>query len=142
MAAVKDARTVSAGFGNQVDYYRVIYDIAADGGAIGALDLLTASGKLVIVHAHMKVLSAVTASGSATVKWGVTGDDDRFANTTQGAKANLTSGAVILPLALEGTPNVIATPHCLADGEKVLMTIGTDTLLTGKIEFVIGVLKP
>lgn len=142
MAAVENAATVGAGFGNQVEYVRVIYDFAKDGGNTGALDLFTAEDGLVIVHAHARVITACTSGGSATVKWGPVADDDRFMNTTQGAVASLTEGAVILPVAVEGTPNVIATPYSIAAAAKLVMTIGTAALTAGKIEFVIGYLKP
>lgn len=142
MAAVVDARTVTPGFGNALELVRVEYDFAKDGGATGALDLLTATSAMVVVAAWLTVKTTCTSGGSATVKVGVTGDDDRFVNTTQGAVANLTALATIIPPALEGTPNVIATPVALAAGEKVLMTIGTAALTAGKFEVVLVLAKP
>lgn len=142
MTAVAAAKTIYAPMTGQVDEYRVVYDFAADAGATGALDLFTAGdANLVITHAHCTVKTACTSGGSATVKWGVTGDDDRFANTTQGAVASLTAGATIIPPALEGTPNVLPMPYKLASGDKCLMTIGTAALTAGKIEFVLRVMK-
>ena len=142
MAAVQNAATVAGGFGNQVEYTRVVYDFAVDGGATGALDLFNADGGIVIVHAHAKVLTACTSGGSATVKWGPAADDDRFMTTTQGAVASLTANAVIVPAVVDGTPNVVATPYSLADTAKLVMTIGTAALTAGKIEFTIGYIKP
>ena len=143
MAAILSHLSVAPGLGNQVEYRRFIWDIAAgDAGAAAAYDIMTADGALIIVHAHAKVLASVSTGSSPTIKWGITGDDDRFMNTTQGAAANLTTGAVVVPPALEGTPNVIATPVYLASAAKVLMTIGTATITAGKIEFVLGLLKP
>lgn len=142
MAAVVGAKTVSPAFGNQVQYEKIVYDFAVDGGATGALDVLTAAtGGLLIVHAHAVVLTACTSGGSATVKFGPSADDDRFINTTQGAVASLTANAVIVPPALEGTPNVIATPYYLAAAAKLVMTIGTAALTAGKIEFTIGYVR-
>lgn len=142
MAAIVNAATSAPGFGNQVEYTRVTYDFAADGGATGALDLVTAgSGGIVIVDARLVVKTACTSGGSATLKWGPSADDDRFCNTTQGAVASLTAGAVIVPPALEGTPNVIACPYYLAAASKLIMTIGTAALTAGKVEFVIGYIK-
>ena len=125
MTALRDSRTVSAPFGSEVKEYRLRYDFSKDAGAVGALDILTASGKLVVVEAWLTVKTAATSAGAATVKWGVTGTDNKFANVTQGAVANLTANATILPLAIEGTPNDLPLPTVLADGDKVLMTIGT-----------------
>jgi hypothetical protein len=143
MAAIVNAATVGGGFGNQVNYARVTYDFAVDAGATGALDLFTAgSGGVVIVDARAVVKTTCTSAGSATVKWGEATDDDRFMNTTQGAVASLTANAVIVPPALEGTPNVIATPYYLPAAGKLTMTIGTAALTAGKIEFVIGYMKP
>lgn len=142
MAAVTNHQTVGNLFDGKIETFRVVYDYAVDGGATGALDLLTAStGGLLIHAAYLKVVTLCASTGSATVKWGPSTDDDRFANTTQGAVANLTAGAVIVPLALEGTPNVIATPFYLAAAGKLTMTIGTEVLSAGKIEFVIHASK-
>jgi hypothetical protein len=142
MAAIVNEATVGGGFGNQINYARVTYDFAVDGGATGALDLFTAgAGGVVILDARLVVKTAATSAGSATLKWGPSADDDRFCNTTQGAVASLTLGAVIVPPALEGTPNVIATPYYLAAASKLIMTIGTAALTAGKVEFVIGYMK-
>ena len=133
---------------------RVRYDFAVDGGAQGALDILEADGPIIITDFHMIVVTAGTSDGSATVKVGVTGDDDSFVKTTEGAVASLTANALFkakpeLTLTLsEGTPNTVSAyainqrvPHRLADGEKVLMTIGTADLTAGVFDFVIGVMK-
>ena len=143
MAALKSHRTVGQDFGNKVEYRRFVYDFAEDGGATGALDIMTAEDDLVMVHAHATVKTACTSDGSATLIWGIeTVDTDEFCNTTQGAVANLTAGAVIVPPVVEGTPNVFALPQKLASGGKLIMTIGTAALTAGKIEFVVGLLKP
>lgn len=141
MAVLKDARTDAPGFGNQVEYVRYTYDFAVDGGAATFYDILTASQRMVIVSAHATVKTTCTSGGSATVIWGVTGNTNRFMNTTQGAVASLTAGSTIVPVAVEGTPNVLPTPCVLPSGDKVLMTIGTAALTAGKIEFVIGLMK-
>lgn len=143
MAAVKGAVTVAPPFNNHEDIIRVTYDFAKDGGATGALDLLTADGPLLITGAWLTVKTTCTSGGSATVIWGISGvDTDAFCTTTQGAVANLTAGSTILPLLVEGTPNVINCPIVLADAGKLIMTIGTATLTAGKIEFCVKVAKP
>jgi len=141
MTAIKDTRSLDAGFNNAVELKRFVYDFTKDGGATGALDICTFADAAVIVAAWATVKTTATSGGSATVKWGITGDDDRFCDTTQGAVANLTAAATIVPPAVEGTPNVIATPVKVAAGDKALMTIGTAALTAGKIEFVLVVAK-
>jgi hypothetical protein len=142
MAAIKAHRTITAPFSNERAVYRLRYDFAKDGGATGALDIATASGALIVTHFHSRVVTACTSGGSATLKVGVTGDDDRFANTTQGAVASLTADAVVVPPALEGTPNVLPTPYKMASGDKILQTIGTAALTAGVVEYVIEVMAP
>lgn len=141
MAALAGTKKVGKAFTNQEVIERVVYDFAVDGGATGALDVFTADADVVVTHFHTKVLTAATSGGSATLKVGVTGDDDRFVTTTQGAVASLTAGAVIVPVTVEGTPNVLATPVKLASGEKVLQTIGTAALTAGKVEYTIKYIK-
>ena len=141
MTAVAQAKTVGPTFTNAEEVVRVIYDFSVDGGATGALDLFTAGADIVITHAHATVKTTCTSGGSATVKWGVTGSDALFANTTQGAVASLTAGAVVVPPAVEGTPNALPLPVKVASGNKALMTIGTAALTAGKIEFCIKYVK-
>lgn len=141
MTAVVNAATSGATFGNAEETVRVVYDFAVDGGATGALTLLTASDAMVITHAHATVKTACTSGGSATVKWGTNGTDNLFMSVTQGAVANLTAAATILPVAVEGTPNVLALPAKLAAAGSLVMTIGTAALTAGKIEFVIRYIK-
>jgi len=143
MANIVNHKTVYGAASNIVEYRTFLWDVAnGDVGTAAAYNICTAGETLIIVHAHLKVLTLVSTGSSPTIKWGVTGDDDRFCNATQGAAASLTAGAVVLPLALEGTPNVIATPYKIAAADNVLMTIGTATITTGKIIFTVGFLKP
>lgn len=141
MAAIKDTKKVAPTFSNAMEIVRAKYDFAKDAGATGVLDIFEAAADIVITHFSLTVKKACTSGGSATVKVGVTGSDARFANTTQGAVANLTLGAVIVPPAVEGTPNVLPLPVKLASGEKVLMTIGTAALTAGEIEYCIGYVR-
>lgn len=141
MAAVKDAKTIGPAFTNAEEVVRVTYDFAKDAGAVGALDLFTAEGSVAITYFHAYVVTACTSGGSATVKVGKTGDDDLMFGTTTGAVASLTAGAFIKPDVVEGTPNVVALPTILTDGQKLLQTIGTAALTAGKIEYVIKYVK-
>jgi len=136
MTAVADAKTVSAPFSNTMDYVRVTWDYAVDGGATGALDLLTAGEALVIKSFHAYVKTTVTTSATGTIQVGVaSGDDDACMTAVQGAAASLTAGVTV--------PHVSTTcPVSLASGGKMQMTIGTGALTAGKVQFVFGVMKP
>lgn len=144
MATLKAHKSAGAGFGNEIEVRRIVFEVGAklDSGSTGALDILTATEALMVVGFWSKVITSGVSSGSATLKVGVTGDDDRFMNTTQGAVAELDAGAVIIPPALEGTPNVLPVPVKLAAGDKILQTIGTEAMTVCKIEYVILLMKP
>lgn len=143
MAALKNHQTAGRGFGNSLEWRRVTWDFAKDGGGTGALDILTADSAIIIAHAHLKVLTACTSGGSATLIWGVSGGDtDIFCNATQGAVANLTANAIILPPVVEGTPNVLPNPMTLAASGKLIMTIATAAMTAGKIEFAVAFYTP
>lgn len=140
MAAVKDYKTVNGGFGNQKSIVKVVYDFSKDAGATGALDLLVASGDMVITSFHAKVLTTCTSGGSATIDVGVSGGDtdillDGF------AVASMTAGALIMPTIVEGTPNVMPMPLKLASGGKIIQTIGVAAFTAGKVEYVFEVMK-
>lgn len=141
MASVAKHKSIGPAFQKEEEVVRVVYDFSADGGATGALDLFTASVDCIITHFSAVVKTAATSGGSATLKVGITGDDDLFMTTTQGAVASLTLGAAILPAPVltEGTPNTIVMPLPvkLASGAKVLQTIGTAALTAGKVEYVL-----
>lgn len=141
MAAVKGAKTIGATFSNEEVVERVIYDFALDAGATGALDLFTAGADLVLTHFSFTVKTAATSGGSATLAVGITGSTSLFSTVTQGAVANLTLGTVIFPAVVEGAPNVLALPAKLASGAKILQTIGTATLLTGKVEYCVKYIR-
>lgn len=135
MAAIRDNRTIYAPFSNAVELVKATYDFAADGGATGALDVLTAGAALVICGFWANVKTAVLSSGSATVIAGITGSTSLFFGATTGAKANLTLAKFLQADTVEGTPNVVALPAKLASADKILQTIGTAALTAGKIEY-------
>lgn len=141
MAALAKRKYLGNLFGNEKEVVRVRYDFSVDAGATGALDIFEASADVIITGFASVVKTAGTSGGSATLKVGITGDDDAFMTTTQGAVASLTLGAVILPPAVEGTPNVLPLPVKLASGAKVLQTIGTAALTAGVVEYVIEYMR-
>lgn len=145
MAALKKHQTVYAPMSGDEEEIRIEYDFAEDAGATGALDIATAGEDLILVSAHARVLEACTSEGSATLEWGDEDNDDRFANTTQGAVANLTKDAVIFPIVpASGEAESIAppVPFKLASGKKLVQTIGTAALTAGKVQYVIRVRRP
>lgn len=145
MAALVGYKKIGQEFKKKEEVVRVVYDFAKDGGATGALDIFEATADCLITHFSACVKTAATSGGSATLKVGITSDDDVFMTTTQGAVASLTLGAAILPIPVltEGTPNTIAMPLPvkLASGAKVLQTIGTAALTAGKVEYLLKYMK-
>lgn len=135
MAALVDKKIVSAPFSNESSYVRVTYDFEADGGATGALDVLEAEGELIVKSYHAVVKTAVSTSGSPTLMVGISGGDtDAVMTTTIGAAANLdTAGKVV------GEASTM--PIRLADGGKLIQTIGTAAYTQGKIEYVFELMK-
>lgn len=145
MATVAKHKTIGTVFSNEMVTERVVYDFSVDAGATGALDIFTAGADIVLTGFHAYVKTTATSGGSATLKVGVTGDDDLFMTTTEGAVANLTANAVLQakPVLAEGTPNTVTWPfpRRLASGDKILQTIGTAALTAGKVEYVLQYVK-
>lgn len=131
MASVTDAKTGGPGFENQVEYHRVVYDFAADGGGVASKDLFTCDKSCAIVSAVVHVLTACTSGGSATVEIGTTDDANAIMTTTTGAVANLVA---------DFTTGGAALPAWLDASDKVVMTIGTAALTAGKLEVIMGLL--
>jgi len=128
MAALKKYKE-HAQFTGPLEKVEIEYDFAKDGGVVGALDIVKFKQAVIIHNAYMKVDTAVTSSGSATLIYGIKGGDtDAFCDLTSGAKANLTIGAVI--------PNEAAGTMLKVPADSVVeMAIGTEALLTGKVRF-------
>lgn len=128
--ATLDKYKSHAQMGYGLEVVEVEYDFAKDGGATGALDIITFTEAMVLVDAYLKVDTAFTSGGSATLIWGVKGGDtDACLDVTSGAVANLTLGAVI--------PGETACKQIKLAADSVLeMTIGTAAMTAGKCRFV------
>jgi hypothetical protein len=113
-------------FSKDFEVVECVYDFAKDGGATGALDLLKVKEACVLVQAYVKVNTACTSGGSATVIVGRTGDTDAVMTTSTGAVASLTAGAVI-------AGDAASVHKKLAADDILLMTIGTAALTAGKL---------
>lgn len=146
MAALKDAKTVGAGFPNRSEIVRVVYDFAKDGGIATAVDALIADGAIVIKHFHLNVLTTCTGD-NGTLDIGVVGNTDILAKAIP--VASLVAGAFFAPVTeitlSEGTPNtavmVDPLPLKLADAAKILIETNTTAFTAGKIELVFEVCK-
>lgn len=138
MTAVLDTKTISAPFPNAKEFARVIYNYADDGGATGALDLITAGSDILITD-FVGVVKTALAGSSMTLDVGKTGATTAIINgqavTAMDAEDDLVSivatNAAVLPL-----------PLFVASGQKLIMTIADAALTAGKIEFIVGYMKP
>lgn len=126
MSAVANAKASGSGWTGKMEVCEVTYDFAVDAGGTGALDLFTAEADLVIHRVTAKVKAAVTSSGSATVEVGKSGDTAGL--MAQTGKASLGLG-VVVDSKIGG--------YKLASGAKIIQTIATSALLTGKITYMI-----
>lgn len=124
----KGHETISAGFTGETKRVGLVYDFAKDGGAYSGntYTLGTISGKVLIEKVIVRVTTAATSDGSATVIVGHTDNDDYWMDATGGAVANLAIDKV-------GANATTGIPLILTDGKKILMTIGTADLKTGVI---------
>lgn len=129
-----------ATFGNEEKVVRVKWSFAENGGAIASSDVLVAEDDLIITHFSSVVKKAVTSAGDLTLAVGVTGATSAFMTTTQGAKAELTLGAVIVPLEASGADDLTwdpTLPRKLAKDEKIVQAIGTAVATAGEVEYII-----
>lgn len=106
------------------------YDFGTHGGGTGAKTLTAFSGKLpdnaVIVSAYTEAVTSLTSGGAATVKIGITGNDDSFKAATAYNDASFVAEAITAITA--ETPLKVNN----ASGVSVLATIATAALTAGK----------
>lgn len=107
------------------------YDFADLGGAQGAITLtddadaaLTIPDNAVIVRAYVEALTSPTSGGAATIKLGVTGDDDCFIAATA-----FDNGEFDLTVNTEMTAGI---PVKTTAAVSVLATVATADLTAGK----------
>lgn len=124
--AVANAKHSGAGWTGKIETAEVTYDFTIDGGASGAMDLFTADADLVIHRVTAKSKVAVTSNGSATIEVGKSGDTAGL--VAQTGKATFVIGAVV---------DSKIGGYKLASGAKIIQTIGTAALLTGKMAYLI-----
>lgn len=115
-----------------MEVIKIIYDFSNDTGAVAAYNGFQAGHKMVVHKCIMKVQTACTSGGSATVSVGKTGSVAALAAAT--AVASLTGDAIIA-----GVPS--AGGVLLAAGDYVLFDIAVAALTAGKIEATLFVEK-
>lgn len=104
---------------------KIVYDFSVDGGAAGALTLFTAGCNMVVHKCIMKVQTACTSGGSATVAVCSDGAGAEYVAAT--AVASLTANAIIAGVPTAGGVR-------LASGSTMDILIETADLTAGKIE--------
>jgi len=138
--------------GLQVQEY--VYDFAVDGGAVGAINLHAKNGKAVlpvgaIVKAvTMKVVTAFTSGGSATLAYGNGDDADGYSGSAI-AVASLVDNFIVngwdsgAQLLWDDT-NDHQIPVNVADAAdgQFIVTIGTAAMTAGKAVFLVEYLMP
>ena len=110
-----------------LELLKITYDFAVDGGSVASLTLFTPKQDMVIHKAIMKVKTACTSGGSATVSVGAVGSVAAYVAAT--AVASLTANAIITGVATRGPSGIRA----VAD-TAVVLDIATAALTAGKIE--------
>ena len=118
-----------------------VYDFAVQGGGTGAKTLVGEDGKArvlpagaLVVGAYIEPVTTVTSGGAATVKLGITGNDDSFKAATayNDASYNTTFGAATAETPLKVGGSAVS----------VLATIATAALTAGKFKVHVEVLLP
>jgi hypothetical protein len=135
MAAVKAKVTVGAPFGNAEEIARVVYDFDEDAGATGALELLETTDDIVITAFYIRGIPELDSSSDGTsLDVGVSGGDtDVLIDGV--AEATVAAGALVKPTIVEGTPNVFPLPLKLAANGKIIQTIVSEALTSGRCEY-------
>ena len=131
MATVSDYKGREYVFSEDTSHLEIEYDFSKDAGAVGVLDMVKVKEAMVLESAYIKVKTACTSGGSATVIVGVNGGDTyAILDATSGEVANLTAGAVL--------PGETASVALKLDADAVIgMTIGTAALTAGKFTLVL-----
>lgn len=128
MATVKNKKFVSPA-SNEVHVVRANWKFSVDSGSsASAFELIEATDDVVLIDGYVKTITVPdSAAGTATFSFGKTGAATGLIN------AGATSAFVL--------ENIVAltdatTPLELEDGQKILLTIGTQDATAGELEFV------
>lgn len=131
-----------------------VYDFAEDGGGTGEIFLSSKAGVdpipngAVIKAVMLKVLTAFTSGGSATLAWGNDDDPDGYSGTAI-AVASLTANAVFngwdnaAALLWDDTnDHAIYVPVINEDDGEVSVTIGAAAMTAGKAVIMVEYVFP
>lgn len=137
-----------------VNVAEYVYDFAVSGGAAGAINLHTLDNKAVIPAGAvikgvcMKVVTAFTSGGSATLAWGNGDDADGYSGAAI-AVASLTANSVFngwdngAALLWDDTnDHAIYLPVIDAADGQMIVTIGTAAMTAGKAVFLVEYYMP
>ena len=129
--ALANVKTVGPTFPNAVEYVRVTYEFAVDGGAVGDYDVLVASDSCIVKLHHIEALTSVTSGDAVVIDIGKGDGGTEFISDM--VKAELAAGLVVL--------SNTETACKLAAGEKIVMGVETHAITAGKFEMVFEVMK-
>lgn len=119
-------------------YARAYYDFATDGGAIGAINLRgdkVPSGA-VIVSSYLKVDTAVTSGGAATVSLGTE------AATDVRAAATLATAPTLSATGVKQGAITNAAPVALTADRHIVATVATAALTAGRFSVIVEYFEP
>lgn len=123
-----------------------VYDFGVSGGAVGVIDLSAIAGQpalpvgAIVDSVRLKVVTAFTSSGSATVSWGTVTDTDGFSGTAI-AYGTLTDNY----LSVGSSPALLpAAGYLVGSGNasKPAVEIGTAALTAGKALIIVDYYMP
>jgi hypothetical protein len=141
-------------FKKESHYQEYVYDFAVDGGAVSTIALSAKPGKeplplyAVVTSVALKVVTAFTSGGSATLAWGNTSDVDGYSGTPI-AVASLTDNAVfngwgnVAALLWNDTQDSPVYYHVGAANDAVVsVTIATAAMTAGKAVLWVEYVRP
>ena len=131
MAALKDAKTIGASFGNEERWVKVVYDFDKDTGAVADYDVLTASEDIIVTDFYAKVITAATSAGALVVDLGVGAGGVHL--WSDKAVADLSIGTVHKADALHKTK--------VAKDSKIVLGLEAFAATAGKIELNFKIIK-
>jgi len=129
---VLKAGTLGPSFSNDTQIIKTVYDFSADTGATGTYVMTAGAESACMVKLlAIKVDTAVTSDGSATLIVGTSADDNAFLQSE--AKTSFALGAVVLP-------DVAGFVKLAADA-TLDVTVEVAALTAGKLTFVWEIMK-
>lgn len=135
-------------FSNELHVQELVYDVAVDGGSVGAYDLSAKASKSgmpvgsLVKAVYAKVVTAFTSGGAATLEWGPTADADGYSGAAKAV------GALVDDAAFSGQEDSAALLSggvyavVGASGSDFKVTVGAAAMTAGKAVFMVEYYKP